>query len=104
MIAPSSVQHAVLRRCRELGFALAGIADASPTRYGAELRAWLADGRHGSMAYLAENLDERLDPGRLLPDARSVIMVADLYAPRGSAQEPAPGRIARYAAGATTTP
>ena len=30
----------VLQRCRELGFALAGIARAEPTRWEAELRAW----------------------------------------------------------------
>lgn len=104
MIRSPSAQTAgeIIDRCRGLGFALAGIADASPTRYAEELREWLGQGRHGSMSYLAEQLAARLDPTRVLPGARSVIMVADLYAPRGDKDPPLPpghGRIARYARG-----
>lgn len=90
-----------MARCRELGFALAGIADVSPTRYAAELRAWLDAGRHGTMSYLSEQLGERLDPQRVLSSARSVVMVADRYAGREPDVPLAPGRgrIARYARG-----
>lgn len=93
----------IVALCRGLGFALAGVADAAPTRWRKELTDWLAAGRHGSMAYLAEHVEARLDPMRVLPGARSVVMVADLYAARGAApEEPMPrgrGRIARYARG-----
>jgi epoxyqueuosine reductase len=56
------------------------------------------------MGYLARNVDVRLDPGVLVPGARSVICVADRYhdgtpdtaaSPGGGAR----GRIARYARG-----
>jgi epoxyqueuosine reductase len=92
----------VLRRCRELGFAVSGIALAEPTRYGTEFAAWLAEGRHGEMDYLRRHLEQRLDPRVMVPGARSVICVADRYhdggadAPRGG---PPAGRIARYARG-----
>ncbi len=93
----------VLRRCRELGFALAGVAPAGPTRYEDEFREWLASGRHGEMHYLAEHLAERLDPARILPGARSVICVADRYHDGSpdviAADGPARGRVARYARG-----
>lgn len=97
----------VLAQCRDLGFALAGVADASPGRWAREFKAWLAAGKQGSMAYLERNAEERLDPGRVLPGARSVVMVADRYATRGEAPQsradelPASprGRIARYARG-----
>jgi epoxyqueuosine reductase len=85
------------------GFARAGIADAAPTRYAAELIAWLEAGRHGSMGYLAEHLEARLDPNRVLAGARSAIMVADLHSRRGESDDgplpPGHGRIARYARG-----
>ena len=92
----------MLALCRGLGFALCGVADAAPTRWGPELRAWLGAGKHGSMGYLAEHVEARLDPSRVLSGARSVIMVADFYAARGERTAglgPGSGRIARYARG-----
>src|SRR5690606_11318275 len=92
----------ILSLCHDLGFALAGIADAAPTRWSRQLTDWLAAGKHGTMAYLAEHLEARLDPNRVLPGARAAIMVADLYASRNDPPDhPAPGRsrIARYARG-----
>lgn len=99
-----------LALCRDLGFALAGIADALPSRWAGAFRAWLDAGRHGSMAYLARTVEERIDPRRVLQGARSVIMVADVYAPRGGSagtadrrEESDTGRprgvVARYARG-----
>ncbi|MFG0282833.1 MAG: tRNA epoxyqueuosine(34) reductase QueG [Phycisphaerales bacterium JB039] len=103
MKGPRELQKQVLRRCGELGFALGGVTEAKPSQWAAELTAWLADGRHGTMGYLARNVQERLDVRRLLPGARSVVMVADQYATRNDPPEaPAPagqGRIARYARG-----
>lgn len=88
--------------CAELGFAAAGVVEIEPTRWERQLRAWLDAGKHGSMGYLAENVELRLHPDRMLPGAKSIIMVADLYASRNdAARESAPGsgRIARYARG-----
>ena len=99
----SAVTDAVLGRCRELGFALAGIADAAPTHYAAELRQWLAAGKHGEMGYLEEHEAQFADPQRLLEGARAVICVADRYAAGDVSHEEARtsmrGRIARYARG-----
>ena len=52
----------VLDRCYELGFALAGIAAAEPTRYEPQLRQWLTQGKHGEMQYLAQHTPQRIDP------------------------------------------
>ncbi len=93
----------ILELCRELGFANAGIADIAPSKWARELTEWLAAGKHGSMAWLEENLALRLNPSGLLAGARSAIMVADLYTARSAAAdpllEPGHGRIARYARG-----
>ncbi len=98
-----SATDEVLDRCRGAGFALAGVTAAAPTAYAAELRAWLAAGRHGEMRYLAERIVERCDPAALLPGARSIICVADCYAatpePAAGTLSPRFGRIARYARG-----
>jgi epoxyqueuosine reductase len=103
MEAPVLLGKEVVAACRELGFAAAGITDVAPTEHKDELLAWLRAGKHGSMSYLADHLDIRLDPTKLLPGARSVIMVADLYATRSDNEDPplptGHGRIARYARG-----
>ncbi|MEX0654330.1 MAG: QueG-associated DUF1730 domain-containing protein [Phycisphaeraceae bacterium] len=87
----------------DLGFALCGIAPAAPTAHGDFVRQWLAEHKHGEMHYLATNLDVRLDPRELLPDARAVIVVADFYpadppsAINNQKSEIPKARIARYA-------
>jgi len=95
-------EHA-LGLCRQQGFALAGACGVEPSDRGAELRAWLDAGKHGSMTWLAEHADLRTDPARLLDGARSIVMVADLYATRATDNTDAPppghGRVARYARG-----
>ncbi|MFG0259081.1 MAG: tRNA epoxyqueuosine(34) reductase QueG [Phycisphaerales bacterium JB041] len=92
----------VLALCEQEGFALSGAAMLEESRHGAALREWLDEGKHGEMSWLAETLDERLEPTRVLPGARSVVMVADFYGSRGDGREephPGHGRIARYARG-----
>lgn len=93
----------VLEQADAVGFGLVGIAPARPSERADYIRGWLNAGRHGEMGYLDHHLDVRLDPGRLLDGAQSVIVVADAYpseAPASSGSKPAPaGRIARYAWG-----
>ena len=45
------------------------------------LAAWLAEGAHGDMIWMAETFERRADPRTLMPDARSVIMVGLNYGP-----------------------
>lgn len=100
---PAELARSIIDRCHEAGFAAAGVCEARPSDFEAELRAWLEAGQHGSMGWLEENVETRADPTMLLEGARSVVMVADLYATRDDNVDPkAPqgsGRIARYARG-----
>lgn len=92
----------LLALCAREGFALAGVVPVGASGRAAEFRAWLAAGKHGEMGWLAETVEARLDPGRLLPGAKSAVVVADFYAARGQAGEerdPGVGRIARYCRG-----
>src|SRR5579863_4828131 len=71
---------AVQQRARELGFDDCRVASAAPPASGLHLQRWLAQGRHGEMAYLERNADKRVDPQKVLADARSIISLAVAYA------------------------
>lgn len=88
---------------RALGFARVGVARAGPLDpEGDRLRAWVAEGRHGEMSWMADTVEVRADPGHpgMLPGAHSVVAMAAPYAreDRGVVG-PSPGRVARYARG-----
>lgn len=46
-----------------------------------ELDAYLAEGRHGDMDWMAKHAERRRDPLALWPEARSIVMLAMSYAP-----------------------
>lgn len=101
-----ALREAVEERAEELGFALVGVARAAPSARAGELRRWIADGKHGDMAWIAERVDQAVDVRTMLKAARSVVCVADRYhdgrADRvdgGAAGGAIRGRIARYARG-----
>lgn len=48
---------------------------------GSRFNAFIAEGRHGDMEWMATNADRRADPRVLWPEARSVVMVGLSYAP-----------------------
>tara|TARA_R110000868_G_scaffold411617_1_gene706180 strand:- start:263217 stop:264173 length:957 start_codon:yes stop_codon:yes gene_type:complete len=93
----------LIQRALDSGFALAGIAGVESSAWSEELSDWLAQHKHGEMAWLDRNTDLRKNPDQLIDDARSVLMVADLYASRrdnvDEPLKPGEGRIARYARG-----
>jgi epoxyqueuosine reductase len=71
----------------ELGFGAVGIADLEVAQASERLRAWLAEGRHGDMDYMARHAHLRADPSQLLPRAARVISVRLDYLPRASADD-----------------
>ena len=89
---------------REQGFALCGIASAKASAYADFLESWLAEGKHGEMSYLADHAAVRVDPGKLVEGAASVVVVADAYSVSESGEgelgvsKPL-GRVAKYAWG-----
>ncbi len=79
---------------REAGFDLVGIASAKPaSRDLSRFEHWTASGCAGGMEYMKRDACLRLDPGRFLAGARSVVAVAGAYPV--SAQGPGP--VAAYA-------
>jgi epoxyqueuosine reductase len=68
----------------ELGFTALGISDVDTSRAAPRLQAWLADGRHGEMHYMARHAPLRADPSQLLPRAARVICGRIDYRPRSA--------------------
>jgi epoxyqueuosine reductase len=83
----------------ELGFDYCGIAPAMPLDEDARrLEAWLNKGMHGTMQYMENYFEMRVDPTRLVPGAKSVITLLMNYFPSEQQQEGIP-KIAKYAYG-----
>jgi epoxyqueuosine reductase len=84
---------------RELGFDHCGIARAVRLDDDARrLESWLNKGMNGSMLYMENHFDLRIDPSRLVPGAKSVITLLLNYFPDVQ-QPPEAPQIAKYAYG-----
>lgn len=91
---------AIKRKAHELGFLACGVAQAGFLEDEApRLEQWLRAGQHGTMAYMANHYDLRLDPRKLVPGAKSVISLAyNYYTPLRQAESDAP-KLSTYAYG-----
>nr|WP_111299476.1 tRNA epoxyqueuosine(34) reductase QueG [Paracoccus saliphilus] len=73
---------------RAVGFAGMGVMRPEGVpELSARLEAFVAEGRHGQMDWMAERMGWRGDPAALWPEARSVVMLAELYTPEGDPLE-----------------
>jgi epoxyqueuosine reductase len=92
-------------KARRLGFALAGIVPASSSTTIGHYHAWLENGYHGQMAYLArpDAVAKRAAPARIQPDTRTVVVVGMNHhtspLPAHLRDDPSRGIIASYAWG-----
>jgi epoxyqueuosine reductase len=100
-LSPSQLTAEVKRRARELGFQKVGVVRAEAlTDERARLEEWLARGLHASMAWMERGVGRRTDPRELLRGARTVVAVAlNYYTPHEHPDDPAAGKISRYAWG-----
>jgi epoxyqueuosine reductase len=86
-------------RALALGFHKVGIvpADALLAERG-RLEEWLARGFHGGMNWMTRDPEQRTDPRRVFPEARSVLVVAlNYYTAHEHSDDP--GKVSRYAWG-----
>ena len=109
----TDVKKHLVEFARELGFDSCRVAACSPPAHAAEFDNWLNDRAHGEMDYMARSEEKRRDPQKILPGAKSIIVLALNYFqgameaahPRAAEERPARGRagsrgrIARYAWG-----
>jgi epoxyqueuosine reductase len=81
-LADAAFRDRLKQRALEEGFAAIGICtpDATPDTAG-RLSEFVDLGRHGQMGWMAERMGWRGSAAALWPEARSVIMLAELYTP-----------------------
>ena len=84
----------------ELGFVACGIAEAKCLENEREhLQNWLSEGMNGTMGYMANHFEKRLDPRKLEEGAKSVISVLFNYYPFQKQVDQAAPVISKYAYG-----
>lgn len=89
----------VKERAAELGFFHCGIARAEHLPDDAQrLENWLKKGMHGRMGYMERNFEQRTDPRKLVPGAKSVITLLMNYFP-AEQQKDTTYRFSKYAYG-----
>jgi len=96
---------------RQIGFDSCRISACKAPAHATEFREWLRDGAHGEMNYMQRGEEKRCDPQKVLPGAKSIVVLALNYFQGERVQRPAStklrrgrqtgatGTIARYAWG-----
>ena len=87
---------------QEIGFDSCRIAACRAPAHATEFHEWLRKGEHGEMKYMERGQEKRCDPQKVLPGARSIIVLALNYfqgKEERLSESAAQGRIARYAWG-----
>jgi epoxyqueuosine reductase len=91
--------HFIKKTAARLGFDHCGVARAQKLEEDAiRLEDWLHKGMHGSMQYMENYFDLRVDPAKLVPGAKSVITLLKNYYPQHEQPVGVP-KIAKYAYG-----
>jgi epoxyqueuosine reductase len=103
-ISTSELSEEVRKRALMEGFDVVRVARAAaPAGAHEHLATYLAEGRHGDMAWMVNNADRRADPVTLWPEAKSIIMLGVNYGPdhdpRTDLDVPGTGAISVYARG-----
>ncbi|MGA9996391.1 MAG: tRNA epoxyqueuosine(34) reductase QueG [Pyrinomonadaceae bacterium] len=97
----ATLSKKIKERARVEGFQKVGIVPAgaleSERRH---LEQWLERGFQGEMRWMERDPNERTDPRRIFPEARSVIVVAlNYFTPHKHEESQTTGKISRYAWG-----
>ncbi len=76
------LSNIIKHKASELGFTHCGISKAQPLDEEAhKLEKWLNQGMHGNMKWMENHFDLRIDPGKLVEGAKSIISFSLNYFP-----------------------
>jgi epoxyqueuosine reductase len=71
-----------IKEAKSLGFIAVGFSRPERPMFFDEFYSWIAEAKHGEMAWMERNLDLRAHPQGLLDDCKTVISLAYPYSPR----------------------
>ena len=103
-LSPEMLKQQIKSWAEELGFLACGITDAHALNpdIQSHTQQWLEKGYHGSMAYMENHFEKRMNPSLLVEGAESVICLAFNYFPDNHSIERQTGaalKVAKYAWG-----
>ncbi len=99
MLQGAALKTHLRKLSEKYGFIAVGVAAARKLHEEEDrLKNWLEKGYHGSMQYMENHFEKRLDPTLLVPGAKSVICFLYNYFPEGK-QNPEAPKVAKYAWG-----
>jgi len=85
---------------KKLGFDGCGIASPKVLEKDiAYYNKWIADRKHGDIAYLEKNISQKADPLKILKSTKSIIALVQSYNPKVKQHPDAHYKIAKYAYG-----
>jgi epoxyqueuosine reductase len=97
----SNLTESLKQEAKKLGFGFAGVSPAVAPNGFVRLESWLEHGFHGEMDYMETRRDAYRSPAGVLPNVRSILMLAMSYHLDVASlpHQPGKGRVARYAWG-----
>lgn len=96
----SAYSNKIKLAAQKLGFLSCGISKADFLEDEApRLEQWLSQGHNGSMYYMEQNFDKRLDPRILVPGAKSIVSLLLNYHTDQKQIDPEAPKISSYAYG-----
>src|SRR5437870_5969689 len=78
-ISRAELKQRLVSFAREIGFDSCRVAPCDSAPHAEEFRNWLDEGRHGEMSYMERGEEKRRDPQKILPGARSIVVLALNY-------------------------
>lgn len=100
MLNRKELSKEIKKKALALGFHSCGFSKANLLPEDAEhLTKWLAQNHHGNMAYMIKHFEKRVDPKKLVENAKSVISVLLNYYPEKNISNKDNFKISKYAYG-----
>ena len=95
MVFPKNLKETIKVKSSQLGFIRAGVTTPEPPPHYSTFENWLAKGHHGAMDYLATERSRvrRADPREIMPECKSILVLATPYSPPHSALPKTTGTI-----------
>src|SRR5579864_728473 len=93
------MKEQIRQRAMELGFDDCRFTSATAPDAAKQFQNWVAEGKFGEMAWIERNAEKRIEPQKVLPEARTAICLAVSYDPGSQRKESGDqsGVVARYA-------